>query len=74
MSRENSNGVAFEKLFDKTGSMYKLVILAAKRALELSNGSPKLVETNLKEKPPLTALREIAGGKVALKAKKKPKD
>lgn len=64
-----------ENLIDKTGgSMYKLVILAAKRALELSDGSPRLVEAGLKEKPPLIALREIAAGKVAMKIKKKPKD
>lgn len=64
-----------ENLIDKTtGSMYKLVILAAKRALELSDGSPRFVETGPKEKPPLIALREIAAGKVAMKIKKKPKD
>lgn len=61
-------------LIDKTGgSMYKLVLLAAKRALELSDGSPRLVEAGLKEKPAWIALREIAAGKVAMKIKK-PKD
>lgn len=63
-----------EQLYEKTGSMYKLVILAAKRALEISNGFPRLVEAPAKEKPPLVALREIAAGKVTLKVKKKPKD
>lgn len=63
-----------ENLLDKTaGSTYKLVILAAKRALELSDGAPRLVEAGVKEKPPLIALREIIAGKIAMKIKKKPK-
>ena len=75
MNRNSGNGASLEKLMEKAGgSMYKLVLLAAKRALELSNGSPKLVETSLKEKPSMIALREIAEGKVALKARRKPKD
>ena len=60
-----------EKLMEKTQSVYKLVILAARRALELSEGFPKLVEGGAKDKPAITALREIAEGKVSLRAKKK---
>ncbi len=60
-----------EKLLEKTGSLYKLVILAARRALELSDGSPKLVEAGPKEKPAVVVLREIAEGKVRIKLSKK---
>ncbi len=67
--------IPMEKLLEKAGSVYKLVIVAAKRALELSEGSPKLVPGGAKEKPALVALREIADGKVGIRAKKsKPKE
>lgn len=63
-----------EKLLDKSeGSIYKLVILASKRALEIAEGQPKLVVANASVKPSTVALWEIAQGKV--KAKKiKPKE
>jgi len=66
--------VALENLLDKSeGSIYKLVILASKRALEIAEGQPKLVVTNPSMKPSTVALHEIAEGKV--KAKKiKPKE
>ena len=65
-----------EKLLERAGSStYKLVILAAKRALEISEGAPKLVEAGPKEKPALIALREIAEGKIGMRLKKsKDKD
>lgn len=50
--------------------MYKLVILASKRALELNEGSPKLVETDEKRVATI-ALKEIQQGKIGLKEKKK---
>lgn len=57
--------VALEKLLDKSDkSLYKLVILASRRALELAEGQPKLVEANLSTKPSTIALYEIAAGKV----------
>ncbi len=65
--------IALEILLEKTGSMYKLVILAARRALELSEGAPKLVETDPKQKPSLVALREIMEGKVSFRVKKQSK-
>ena len=37
--------VALEDLLDKTDSIYKLTVLAARRALELNMGVPKLIET-----------------------------
>jgi DNA-directed RNA polymerase subunit omega len=63
--------VSIENLLDKTdNSIYKLVILASKRALELNEGSPKLVETESK-KIATVALEEIREGKIGMKEKKK---
>ncbi|MCM8795590.1 MAG: DNA-directed RNA polymerase subunit omega [Candidatus Omnitrophica bacterium] len=62
--------VALEKLLDKSDkSVYKLVILAAKRALEIAEGQPKLVEVDSAVKPSTVALYEIAAGKVKYKTK-----
>ena len=57
-----------EPLLEKVGSLYKLVVLAARRALELNQGAPRLVETDGKHKPSTVALEEIAAGKVACRA------
>lgn len=54
-----------EGLLDKScGSIYKLVILASRRALEIAEGQPKLVPSTPGEKPSAIALDEIAAGKV----------
>jgi DNA-directed RNA polymerase omega subunit len=50
------------------GNSYKLISLAAERALELSNGAAKLVEAPAIEKLTTTAMREILEGKVVLKS------
>ena len=65
-----------EPLLEKIGSIYKLVIIAARRALELNEGAPRLVETDPKQKPATVALYEISAGKVGLKVKpeKRKKD
>lgn len=66
--------VALEKLLDKSeGSIYKLVILASKRALEIAEGQPKLVAADASTKPSTIALHEISEGKVEY-GKKKPKN
>lgn len=62
-----------EKLLEKVGSTYKLVILAARRALELNDGAPRLVETDPKKKPLVVALEEIVQGKVTFRPKKQGK-
>ena len=59
--------VAIEELLKKSGSVYKLVILAAKRAKELAEGSPPLVETS-HHKVTSIALEEILQGRVFNKA------
>lgn len=58
--------VPIQDLLAKTGSMYKLVVLAAMRASELNAGAPQLVESE-GEKVSTIALEEIAQGKVKLK-------
>lgn len=62
-----------EKLLERIGSLYKLVIVAARRALELSEGSPPLVRTDPKDKPLVVALEEIVAGKVSMRPKKQGK-
>ncbi len=57
--------VPIQDLLSKTGSIYKLVVLASKRALELNNGARKLVEED-GEKVSTIALEEIAQGKVKM--------
>jgi DNA-directed RNA polymerase omega subunit len=60
-----------EKLLDKSmGSIYKLVILASKRALEIAEGQPKLVADDASVKPSTVALHEIAVGKIEAKKSK----
>lgn len=61
-----------EDLLSKCGkNSYKLVTLASKRALELANGAPKLVEAHANEKLVTTALREIREGKVVMRPEDK---
>lgn len=56
-----------DELERKVGSKYSLVIAVAKRAKQLREGAPKLVES--KSSNPITiALEEIAAGKIELRA------
>lgn len=60
--------IAVEDLLNESGgSIYKLVVLAAKRSLEIAEGQPKLVGAALDIKPSTVALHEIAEGKVGYK-------
>ena len=60
-----------DKLLSKSeGSIYKLVNLAAKRALEIAEGQPKLVDVSAALKPSTIALCEISAGKVQAKKTK----
>ncbi|MFA4889323.1 MAG: DNA-directed RNA polymerase subunit omega [Candidatus Omnitrophota bacterium] len=60
-----------EQLLDKScGSIYKLVILASQRALEIAEGQPKLVEAASSVKPSTVALMEIAAGKISCRVLK----
>jgi len=66
--------VPLEKLLDQCEhSIYKLVVLASKRALEIAEGQPKLVSGSASVKPSTLALYEIAEGKVHFKKAKAEK-
>jgi DNA-directed RNA polymerase omega subunit len=57
-----------ERLLPRAGkSIYQLVLLAAKRATELAEGMPKLIERPLTIKTTTLALDEILEGKVVMK-------
>jgi len=58
-----------EKIFKGSDSIYKITILAARRAVELNNGAKKLIETNT-TKFSTIALEEVAAGKITYKTKK----
>ena len=64
--------VPVQDLLAKTNSIYKLVVLASKRAVELNAGAPRLVEAD-GEKISSIALEEITQGKVKLKTQEKKK-
>ena len=52
-----------DELIKKCHSVYKLVIVAVKRAKELAEGAPKLIQTDYKKVTSI-ALEEIRQGKV----------
>lgn len=59
--------IPLERLIDKSsGSMFKLVLFASRRALELAEGAKHLVEVPKDTKVTTLALQEIADGKVSL--------
>ena len=59
---------AIEDFLPKSGgSVYRLIRMAAKRAMELSEGKPKLITHPATDKYTTIALEEIAQGKVTLK-------
>ena len=57
--------VTVEDCLEKVGNRFALVILAAERARQLAKGAKALVKCD--NKPAVTALREIAEGKVEFK-------
>jgi DNA-directed RNA polymerase subunit K/omega len=57
-----------EKIFKGSNSIYKITLLVARRAVELNNGSKKLIETNTTRFSTI-ALEEVAAGKVTYKIK-----
>lgn len=60
--------VPLEKLSPKTdGSMFKLAILVARRALQLAEGAPRLINAPSDSKVTTVAMQEVAEGLVVLK-------
>lgn len=72
--KKNPINTGVDELVEKTNSIFKLVILAARRAYELSQGSEKLVEAELNTKPTIVALQEIIENKITYKARLKDKN
>ncbi|NQT95447.1 MAG: DNA-directed RNA polymerase subunit omega [Candidatus Omnitrophica bacterium] len=64
--------IPIENLYEKTKSMYKLVILASRRALELNAGAAHLTESETDNVAQL-ALQEIIEDKVSYKQQKTSK-
>ena len=63
--------VPLEELLKKgKDSIYKLVVAASRRALELGAGSEKLVEVKPNTKLTSIALKEIKENKISYKTKK----
>ena len=60
--------IAIDELIRKVGSTYKLVVLAARRAIELSEGAAVLVAAPADTKLSTLALREIQEDKITMKA------
>ena len=57
-----------EKLLPRASySIYKLVLMASKRAIELADGAAKLIDFPSSQKTATIALDEIMQGKVELK-------
>lgn len=54
--------VTVEDCLERDENRFALVVLAARRTRQLMKGSAQLVSS--KNRPPVTALREIAAGKV----------
>ncbi|MFH1996399.1 MAG: DNA-directed RNA polymerase subunit omega [Candidatus Omnitrophota bacterium] len=62
--------IPVEDLYKRIGSMYKLVVVAARRAAELTNGASKLVDIGVHAKISDIALAEINEGKISYKISK----
>lgn len=66
--------IGVDELMKKTSSIYKLAILASRRAYELSQGSGRLIDTEeLNAKVTTVALKEILAGKITYKERPKEK-
>ena len=55
-----------DELLKRCHSIYKLTVMAAKRAKALSEGAPKFINTDMKKVTSI-ALEEIHQGKIACK-------
>jgi len=62
--------VRIEELYKKIGSIYKLVIIASRRTVELAEGASKLVDAPSQEKLGNISLKEILEGKIGYKVGK----
>ena len=63
--------IDIQKLLNKVGSLYKLVVLTSLRAVELSDGAANLTGDKPEPKTINAALKEISEGKIEYKLKDK---
>jgi DNA-directed RNA polymerase omega subunit len=63
--------MSIDKLINKTGSIFKLVVLASRRAQELCADGAKLVDSPSSAKVASIVLQEIIEGKISYKIKEK---
>ena len=61
--------INLETLYKKTNSIYKLVVIAARRAIEINAGAAQLTQCQ-KDNVIVAALQEISEGKISFKARK----
>ena len=61
--------IPIDELIKKTGSIYKLAILASRRTIELNEGASPLVNTSPDSKVAQVALKEILEGRISYKVK-----
>jgi len=62
-----------DKLINKTKSLYKLVVMTARRAIEIGDGAAKLTDMPKETKPANAALREILEDRVTYKEQEEKK-
>ena len=65
------SNVPIDELMNHCQSMYKLVVIASKRAKELSEGAPKFASADTK-KVTSVALEEIRQGKIFFREEETP--
>ena len=68
------NYMPLETLLKEGNSLYKLVLLSAKRGLQVSQGAPPLVPTTSNTQPGTVALEEIRTGQVSYRLTDAPKE
>ncbi len=56
--------ITVEDCLEVVNNRFELVMMASKRARQLANGVPPLIENNSEDKPTVLALREIAARKI----------
>lgn len=61
--------ITMESLMEKVPSRYKLVVMAAKRTLELSEKAEKPIEASTNLKLSAIAIKEIQEGKITYRVK-----
>ncbi|NLO89317.1 MAG: DNA-directed RNA polymerase subunit omega [Clostridia bacterium] len=66
------NQPPLEKMLEKTQSKYALVVIAAKRARQITDAKKELIKDE-GTKPVTVALHEIAGGSIKFNTKTKEK-